>query len=106
MALFFDAAWFDAQLAERHLTRAMLGQLLGHSEAAIHEMFKDQRELSPRDVAELARLLNLKPELIALKAGVSTPVPIASASLEMRLEAVEARLARIEALLAGLSKPS
>lgn len=104
MALFFDAAWFDAQLAERHLTRAMLAALLGHPEAAIHEMFKDQRELSPRDVGELARLLNQAPEMIALKAGVSTPVPSAPATMDKRFEAFEARLARIEAMLAELIK--
>ncbi|HRE60288.1 MAG TPA: hypothetical protein PL096_04185 [Micropepsaceae bacterium] len=104
MALFFDAAWFDAQLAERHLTRAMLAALLGYPEAAIDEMFKDQRELSPRDVAELARLFHQPPEMIALKAGVSTPVPAASATVEKRLELIEERLSRIEAILAELVK--
>jgi len=77
----------------------MLAALLGHDESAINEMFKDQRELSPRDVAELARLFHQPPEMIALKAGVSTPVPKPDTGLESRLAAIEARLARIEALL-------
>ncbi|MDP3298671.1 MAG: DNA-binding protein, partial [Phenylobacterium sp.] len=33
MALFFDAQWFDAQLAERGLTRRVLAAAAGMSEA-------------------------------------------------------------------------
>jgi hypothetical protein len=57
MALFFDAAWFDARLAERGLTRATLAAVGGLSEADLELLFKDQRELSPGEVVIFAELL-------------------------------------------------
>lgn len=96
MALFFDQAWFDAELGSRHLTREMLGPMLGLSDEQVAEVWKDQRELKAGDVAILAALLNLPPETIALRAGVSTPVPrpapAADAGVEARLAAIEAKL--------------
>jgi transcriptional regulator with XRE-family HTH domain len=104
MALFFDAAWFDARLAAAHLTRSDAARALGLSDGEIADVWKDQRELSARDVATLAALLAAPPREIAQRAGISTPVPkaqadISLAALSARLERVEADLARLKALL-------
>ncbi|HTQ13843.1 MAG TPA: hypothetical protein VMH86_08200 [Rhizomicrobium sp.] len=98
MALFFDTAWFEARLAAAGLSRALAATALGLSEAELAEVWKDQRELSARDVAMLASLLGATPEEVAVHAGVSTPVPGPSGELaDMR-----ARLARVEQALAEL----
>ena len=69
MALFFDKDWFDAALARAGLTRAILAQALGLGEAELAEVWKDQRELSARDVATLAALLAVPAEEIAAPCG-------------------------------------
>ena len=102
MALFFDGEWFDAQLAAAHLSRADAARALGVSERELAEIWKDQRELSARDVSILAALLAVTPQDIAHHAGISTPVPKAQptlADLAARLEKVEAELVRLSALL-------
>lgn len=101
MALFFDAAWFDARLAERHLSRTDLGAMLGLDATATGELWKDQRELKAPDVALIAALLNVAPTEIARRAGISTPVPKPTAETESRLAAIEAKLDHILALLKG-----
>jgi transcriptional regulator with XRE-family HTH domain len=101
MALFFDAAWFDQKLAKLGLARATVATALGLSDEDIAEIWKDQRELKARDVAILANLLAATPAEIAHHAGVSTPVPRASA--DPSLQAIEERLARIEEKLDELT---
>lgn len=100
MALFFDAAWFDARLAERGLSRAVLAAAAGMTEPDLGLAFKDQRELSAPEVAAFAELLGVPAAEIAAHAGVSTPVPgdeAASriAALERRVAALEAEVARL-----------
>jgi len=101
MALFFDGGWFDARLAAVHLTRADLARALGLDESEIAEVWKDQRELSARDVALMAALLNVSPEDVAKHAGVSTPVPRDDgfSGIAARLERVERLLQDIKSLL-------
>jgi len=104
MALFFDTQWFDARLASAHLTRSDAARALGLSDGEIAEVWKDQRELSARDVATLAALLAATPHEIAQHAGISTPVPKSQsaaslAELSARLERVETELAQVKALL-------
>lgn len=99
MALFFDAAWFDDQLAARHLTRATIGAMLGLDETGVGELWKDQRELKADGVALIAALFNVPPEEVADRAGVSTRVPEGSNSVEARLAAIEEKLDRILDLL-------
>jgi transcriptional regulator with XRE-family HTH domain len=104
MALFFDMAWFDARLAAAPLARSDVARALGLSEGEIAEVWKDQRELSARDVATLAALLAATPQEIAQHAGISTPVPKQQgapslADLSARLERVEAELAQLKALM-------
>ena len=99
MALFFDADWFDARLEERGLSRATLAAVCAMSEAEIALLFKDQRELKPREVALFAELLGATPAEVADRAGVPTRAP-ATDPIEARFRALEARLAALEAALA------
>lgn len=101
MALFFNAEWFDAQLAERGLTRRVLAAAAGMSEADLALAYKDQRELSAEEVGIFAELLGVPAEEVARQAGVSTPVP--GAGPEQRIAALERRLATLEAEVARLS---
>ncbi|MDO8900680.1 MAG: helix-turn-helix domain-containing protein [Phenylobacterium sp.] len=100
MALFFDAAWFDAQLAQRGLTRRVLAAAAGMSEADLALAYKDQRELSADEVGVFAELLGVSPAEIARQAGISTPIP--GAGPEARIAALERRVAALEAELARL----
>ncbi len=102
MALFFDAAWFDAKLAERGLSRRVMAAAAGMSEADLTLVFKDQRELSAGEVAAFAELLGEPAAEIARQAGVSTPVPGQSA--EARIADLEKRVAVLEAELARLRR--
>lgn len=104
MALFFDTEWFEARLAAVHLSRGDTARALGLSDSEIAEVWKDQRELSARDVTTLAALLAATPRDIAEHAGISTPVskPASSPSLDelaARLERVETLLMEIKTML-------
>lgn len=101
MALFFDPGWFDAKLAERGLSRAVLAAVAGMSEADLALVYKDQRELSVAEVAAFAELLGVTPAEVAHKAGVSTPTPRQDPLA--RIEALEERVAALEAQLRSRS---
>ncbi len=100
MALFFDQSWFDARLAERSLSRAVLAAVAGLTEAELALVWKDQRELSAAQVAAFAELLGVSGAEVANRAGISTPVP--GADPLSRIAALERRVAALEAELAGL----
>lgn len=101
MALFFDQDWFAARLAERGLSRTVLAAAAGMSEAELSLVWKDQRELSAREVGILAELLGATPAEVAHRAGVSTPTPGGDplariAALERQVAELQTRLARLE----------
>jgi transcriptional regulator with XRE-family HTH domain len=101
MALFFDQSWFDARLAERSLSRAVLAAVAGLSEAELALVWKDQRELSAAEVAAFAEVLGVSGAELANRAGVSTPTPGTDpmsriAALEQRVAALEARIAQLK----------
>jgi len=98
VALFFDAEWFNARLAERRLSREALAAASGMTAADLALVFKDQRELSTAEVAVFAEMLVAAPAEIALHAGASTPTPGGN-GLETRVAELEARVARLEALV-------
>lgn len=110
MALFFDQEWFDAKLKEAGRTRDDVAAALRLSRGEVEEIWKDQRELAPREVELLAQILAAAPAEIANKAGVSTPVPSApatppqsgDAAVMAKLAEMDARLARIERAVADL----
>ena len=100
MALFFDAAWYDAKLVERGLTRVVLAVAAGMDEADLALAFKDQRELSMREVSVFAELLGVSTAEAASRAGVRPP-PVSDAQ---RLAALEARVAALETELARMKR--
>jgi hypothetical protein len=102
MALFFDGEWFDARLASAHLSHGDAARALGVSDEAFGEIWKDQRELSAKDVTILAAILAATPQEVATHAGISTPMPKSEPTLSelaVRLEKVEAELAQLRARL-------
>ncbi len=102
MALFFDQEWFDARLLERGLNKLTLGAVLGLSVAEIDAMWKDQREISPREVTLLASMLGVTTQEIATRGGAATPIPKAAADtgdigeVLARLDALDTRLQKLE----------
>ena len=104
--------WFDARLAARSLSRAQLAVMLGLSAEQIAELWKDQRELSVRDVRLLSELLGEPAQEIASRAGVSTPVPppqptdvfVALAETNARLARMERSLVELKALVLDLAR--
>lgn len=94
------------KLTEAGRTRDDAAIALRLTRAQIEEIWKDQRELSPQDVAALAALLGEEPAAVANKAGISTPVPVAPAGGEAavlaKLAAIEERLMRMERSIADL----
>lgn len=102
MALFFDADWFDARLGERGLSRPALAAAAGLRPEELALIFKDQRELSAAEVAVFAELLGAPAAEIASRAGISTPVPGQANGSDVRIAALERRLAALEAEVARL----
>jgi transcriptional regulator with XRE-family HTH domain len=100
MALFFDAPWFDGKLEERGLSRAVLAAAAGLSQGELSLVFKDQRELSAGQVSAFAELLGVPAAEVASRAGVSTPTP--GADVDPRIEALERRVAALEAEVARM----
>ena len=105
MALFFDAAWFDAKLQVRGATRQELAGHLRLSVAELGDVWKDQRELKSHEVLAMAQFLEVTPAEIADRAGVSTPVPQAPAdesTTAARLEELNGRLIKLERMMVEL----
>ncbi len=105
MALFFDQEWFDAKLRERGLNKAALAGLLRISMVEVDAMWKDQREISAREVSLLAELLGVSVAVIAERGGAATPNPDDASDLNRvlaRLDAMDARVQRLEHGLAEI----
>lgn len=102
MALFFDQAWFDAQLKARGATQDDVARLLKLTRDEVNEMWKDQRELKAAEVLALAKFLNVTAAELATRAGVSTPVPSDAGSVNERLDEMNERLKRVERMIVEL----
>jgi hypothetical protein len=106
MALFFDKEWFDARLATAGLSRSDVATALGLSAIQIEDLWKDQREFKANDVRILAALIGAEPKEVAVRAGISTPVPSQGmgepGAVAEQLTRIEALLTEIRALLLAL----
>ena len=105
MALFFDQLWYDARLAERGLTRAVLAAVAGMTGEELTLAYKDQRELTAAQIAAFAELLGVPLAEAARRAGIGAHVaslPGEAVSLERKVAALEARVAALEAEIARL----
>jgi uncharacterized small protein (DUF1192 family) len=105
MALFFDQLWYDARLAERGLTRAVLAAVAGMTNEELTLAYKDQRELTAAQIAAFAELLGVPLAEAARRAGVgahAAALPGETLSLEQKMAVLEARVAVLEAEIARL----
>jgi hypothetical protein len=107
MALFFDQDWFDAKLKGLGLTRDDAAAALHLMRTEIDEIWKDQREISAKDVSILSMLLKVPADEIVVRAGVATPAPASGgdgdrSAVLSKLEVIEQRLARMERAIAEL----
>lgn len=102
MALFFDQTWFEARLKELGASREDLARLLLLTPEQIAEVWKDQRELRACDVAAMAKFLNVASAEVAVRAGVSTPVPSEPGDVHVRLDEMNDRLRHLERMMVEL----
>ena len=101
MSLFFDAAWFDARLAERGLDRNALAASGGIERAELHRVFANERAPTARELQAFAGLLGASLVEVTLRSGVSSRTPPESdATPSARIEDIEARLDAVDAWLA------
>ncbi|HVZ68215.1 MAG TPA: helix-turn-helix transcriptional regulator [Rhizomicrobium sp.] len=107
MALFFDSGWFDSRMAAMGLTHADVAAALGLTREELGEMWKDQRELSVKDVRLLAALLGTDVKEISERAGIATPVPRANADfgeISHKLDTLLERIGRLERSVEDIKK--
>jgi uncharacterized protein YceH (UPF0502 family) len=109
MALFFDQTWYDAQLAERGLARAVLAAVAGMNNEELALVYKDQRELTAAQIAAFAELLGVPLAEAARRAGVGAHAAASpgaagpeTTSLDQKVAALEVRVAALEAEVARL----
>ncbi len=106
MALFFDAGWFNKRLVALNLQKEDMARATGWTPEELALVFKDQKEVSAREVEVLSALLHASPGEIANRCGISTPAaaqPLSAAAqidhLQKRVAALEAHVAALEAAL-------
>lgn len=99
MALFFDAGWFDARLAERGLDRAALAVAAGLERSELHRLFTNERGPTAEELASFAEVLNADLVEVTLRAGVATREADPNADHGDRIESIEARLDAIDTWL-------
>jgi len=100
MSLFFDAAWFDAKLAERGLDRAALALAAGLDRSDLHLVFTNERSATAAELAAFAELIRADLVETSLRAGVAERSPPESDNATARIDSIEARLDAIDMWLA------
>lgn len=97
MALFFDAAWFDARLGDLKLDRGALAAAAGLSHEDMALVFANEREASGAEIRAFANVLGADLIEISIRCGVAarntTP---ADADAGARLDHLSARLDAID----------
>lgn len=102
MSLFFDAAWFDARLAEKGLDRGALAACAGLERSELHTLFVHKRAPTAQELNAFAELLGADIVEISLRCGVANPDASPVEDPAARIESMEARLDEIDAWLASL----
>jgi hypothetical protein len=100
MSLFFDAEWFDAQLAEHGLDRAALAAAAGLERSELHLVFTNERAPTAAELAVFAEVLKAELVEVTLRAGVAARSAAASDDPGARIDSIEARLDAIDNWLA------
>lgn len=100
MSLFFDAAWFDARLAERGLDRAALADAAGIDRAELHRVYSNDRAASAAELDAFSALLGVDMVEVTLKSGVAVRAADPDADPAERIDSIEARLDAIDNWLA------
>lgn len=108
MSLFFDAAWFDARLAERGLDRGDLAVAAQIERAALHSIYSNERAASAVELAAFASVLQADLVQVTLRAGVAArPAEVeAEGDADSRIESIEARLNAIDDWIAEFERAS
>ncbi|MBL8544805.1 MAG: hypothetical protein JNJ63_13440 [Hyphomonadaceae bacterium] len=104
MSLFFDAAWFDAKLAERGLDRGDLASAAQIERAALHSIYSDERAATAAELAAFAMLLQADLVEVTLRAGVAARPAEAEGDADARIESIEARLNAIDDWIAEFER--
>ena len=102
MSLFFDAAWFDARLAERGLDRGDLAASAGLERTELHRLFTHERAPTAAELEAFAAVLESSVVEVSLRCGVADPAPSPCEDPTARIQNMEARLDEIDAWLASL----
>lgn len=108
MALFFDQDWFNTRLRALGKNQMDVAAALDLTPSQVAEIWKDQRELMPQEVAELAKFFAVPAAEIADRAGVSTPLPQEApeegdmGAVMEKLEELGGRMTRIERAIVDL----
>lgn len=97
MALFFDAAWFDARLADLKLDRAALAAAAGLTREDLVLIFTNEREANGAEMRAFADVLRTDLLEVSIRCGIAarntTP---ADADANARLDHLDARLNAID----------
>ncbi len=97
MALFFDAAWFDARLADLKLDRGDLAAAAGLSRDDLSLIFANEREASGAEIRAFTTLLNADLIEVSIRCGVAARnTAPADADAGSRLDHLSARLDAID----------
>ncbi|MBY0565520.1 MAG: hypothetical protein K2P58_15230 [Hyphomonadaceae bacterium] len=96
MALFFDAAWFDAKLAERALDRAALTAASGLDRQELHRVFTNVRAPTAVELNAFAQVLGVDIVEVTLRSGVAERDQHEGADAVARIESIESRLDAID----------
>jgi hypothetical protein len=105
MALFFDAAWVDAKLAELKLDRGGLAAAAGLSRDDLALIFTNQREATGAEIAAFAAFLQTELVEMSLRCGIAArEAAAADANPTARLDQLSARLDAIDTWLAEFER--
>lgn len=99
MSLFFDAAWFNARLAERGFDRESLAAAAGLTDRDLRLIFANERAPTAAELSALAGALGADLIEITLRAGVASRAQPGENDTLARIESIEARLDAMDAWL-------